>query len=163
MRPVIATAMLLLVLTAADGVFAQNSIALLLVTLPTQARLSLSSSAITFPDADPELTPLVPAVPSGITVSARARVPRNSQITLTVQSTDDLRSGVTVLPASLVTWTATGAGFTAGTMSRTAPQLLGRWTGSGAHTGTQTYRFENRWTHPVGVYSATLVYTLASP
>ena len=163
LRPAILTGLLLVTLTAGDSVSAQNGMTLLMVTLPTQARLSLSSTSVLFPDADPELTPLVSAVPAGITVSARARVPRNSQITLTVQSTDDLRSGVTVLPASLVTWTATGAGFTEGTMSRTAPQLVGRWTGSGVHTGTQTYRFENRWTHPVGVYSATLVYTLASP
>lgn len=152
-----------LAIAGADAVRAQTGITLLLVNLPTQARISLSSTSVTFPDADPGLTPLVPAVPSGITISARARVPRNSQITLTVQSTDDLRSGVTVLPASLVTWTSTGGGFSGGTLSRTAPQLVGRWTGSGARTGTQAYRFENRWTHPVGVYSATLVYTLASP
>jgi hypothetical protein len=93
----------------------------------------------------------------------RARVQRNSQVTLTVQSTDDLRSGVTVLPASLMTWTVTGSGFAGGTLSRSAPQLVGRWTGSGVRVGAQNYRFENRWTHPTGTYSATLVYTLASP
>jgi hypothetical protein len=166
MRLALLTVVALVGLTAAevDGVFAQRGTNLLVVNLPTQARLSLSSTGVTFPDADPGLTPFVPAVPAGITISARARVPLNSQLTLTVQSSDDLRSGVTVLPASLVTWTSTGAGFVgAGTMSRLAPQLVGQWTGSGVRTGTQSYRFENRWTHPVGVYSTTLVYTLASP
>jgi hypothetical protein len=166
MRLALLTVVVLLGLASAgvDGVFAQRGTSLIVVNVPTQARISFSSTSVTFPDADPGLTPLVPAVPAGITISARARVPLNSQITLTVQSSDDLRSGVTVLPASLVTWTATGAGFAgAGTMSRTAPQLVGRWTGSGVRTGTQSYRFENRWTHPVGVYSTTLVYTLASP
>jgi hypothetical protein len=142
---------------------AQRGTSVLLVTLPTTARVSFSTTSVTFPDADPGATPLVPSVPAGVSVSARARVPRNSQVTLTVQSTDDLRSGVTVLPASLITWTATGAGFAGGTLSRTTPQLVGRWTGSGVWTGTQSFRFENRWTHPTGTYSATLVYTLSSP
>ena len=146
-----------------DAVRAQRGTSVLLVTLPTTARVSFSTTSVTFPDADPGATPLVSSVPAGVTISARARVPRNSQITLTLQSTDDLRSGVTLLPASLITWTVTGAGFAGGTLSRTTPQVVGRWTGSGVRTGTQNFRFENRWTHPTGVYSATLVYTLSSP
>jgi hypothetical protein len=158
-----ASAVLLALTLLAPAAWAQRGTAILLVNLPTQARISFSSTSVTFPDADPGLTPLVPSVPVGLTISARARVPRNSQVTLTLQSTDDLRSGVTVLPASLVTWTATGSGFADGTLSRTSPQLVGRWNGSGVRTGTQNFRFENRWTHPTGVYSATLVYTLSSP
>ncbi|HEY7498677.1 MAG TPA: hypothetical protein VH740_09195 [Vicinamibacterales bacterium] len=145
------------------AVRAQRGTTVLLVNLPATARVSFSATSVTFPDADPTATPFVPSVPVGVTISARARVPRNSQITLTLQSTDDLRSGVTVLPASLITWTASGAGFAGGTLSRTTPQLVGRWTGSGVRTGTQNFRFENRWTHPTGIYSATLVYTLSSP
>jgi hypothetical protein len=142
---------------------AQRGVALVVVNLPAQARLAFSATSMTFQDADPDATPSVPSVPSGITISARARTSRNAQITLTVQSTDDLRSGVNVLPASLITWTTSGAGFFGGTLSRTAPQLVGRWTGSGARSGTQSFRFENRWTHPTGRYTATLIYTLASP
>jgi len=150
-------------LLAAVAIEAQRGTALLLVNLPAQARLSFSATSVTYPDADPTTTPLVASVPVSITITVRARVQRNSQVTLTVQSTDDLRSGVTVLPASLMTWTVTGPGFAGGTLSRSAPQLVGRWTGSGVRVGTQSYRFENRWTHPTGTYSATLVYTLASP
>ena len=152
-----------IIVLAAIAVDAQRGTSLLLVNVPTQARISFSAGSITFPDADPTSTPLVASVPAGITISVRARVQPNSQVTLTLQSTDDLRSGVTVLPASLITWTVTGTGFAGGTLSRSAPQLVGRWVGSGARTGTQNFRFENRWTHPVGIYSATLVYTLASP
>ncbi len=148
---------------AAVAIEAQRGTTLLLVNIPAQARLSFSATSVTFPDADPTSTPLVASVPVDITVTVRARVQRNAQVTLTVQSTDDLRSGVTVLPAALITWTTTGAGFAGGTLSRSAQQLVGRWTGSGIKVGTQNYRFENRWTHPTGVYSATLVYTLASP
>jgi hypothetical protein len=164
MRTAILTSLALLVLTiVSPPAGAQQGSAVLLVNLPAQARLSFSSTSVTFPDADPDVAPLVSSVPSGVTINARARVPRNSQVTLTLHSIDDLRSGVTVLPASLVTWTAAGAGFRAGTLRRGAPQLLGLWNGSGAHTGMQSFRFENRWTHPAGTYSATFVYTLATP
>jgi hypothetical protein len=165
MRFAFLTVAVLLACVAAGSreLLAQRGTTVLLVTLPTTARVSFSTASVTFPDSDPDATPLVPSVPAAVTINARARVPRNTQVTLTLQSTDDLRSGVTVLPASLITWTVTGAGFSSGTLSRTAPQLVGRWTGSGARTGTQNFRFENRWTHPIGTYSATLVYTLSSP
>ena len=93
---------------------AQRGTTLLLVNIPAQARLSFSATSVTFPDADPTSTPLVASVPVDITDTFRARVQRNAQVTLTVQSTDDLRSGVTVLPAALITWTTTGAGFARG-------------------------------------------------
>ena len=134
-----------------------------MINFPAQARVTFSATSVTFPDADPTTTPLVASVPADLNISVRARVQRNAQVTLTVQSTDDLRSGVTVLPASLITWTVTGPGFAGGTLSRSAPQMVGRWTGSGVRDGTQNYRFGNSWTHPTGTYSATLVYTLASP
>ena len=127
------------------------------------ARLSISSNTLAFDDADPDLVPEVPASGGPLTITARSRAPRNGLVTLTVQASDDLRSGVTLLPASLITWTGTGAGFVDGTLSRTTPQLVGSWTGSGARVGTQAYRFRNSWTHTPGVYTVTLVYTLTSP
>jgi hypothetical protein len=151
------------ILLAAVTIEAQRGTTVLQINFPAQARVTFSATSVTFPDADPTTTPLVASVPADLNISVRARVQRNSQVTLTVQSTDDLRSGVTVLPASLVTWTVTGSGYTGGTLSRGAPQPVGRWTGSGVRDGTQNYRFENRWTHPAGTYSVTLVYTLASP
>jgi hypothetical protein len=127
------------------------------------ARLSLSTNSITFPDADPDMVPQVPALPGPITITAKARASQNALVTLTVQAGDDLRSGVNVLPASLVTWTGSGPGVVAGTLSATTPQLVASWTGSGTRTGTQAYQFENRWTHPTGTYTVSLLYTLSVP
>ena len=110
--------------------------------------------------------PAVPQVPASggpITITAKARAANNGLVTLTVQASDDLRSGLDVLPAALITWIGSGPGFVNGTLSRTTAQVVGTWVGSGVHTGTQTFRFENRWTHPAGTYSVTLIYTLASP
>jgi hypothetical protein len=153
-----------LVLTVATGAAAQEAVsATLSSSMPPLARLSLSANNLNFPDADPDLVPQVPSSGGPITITAKARAQSGGMVTLTVQASDDLRSGVDMLPVSLITWTASGPGFINGTMSRTSAQLVATWVGSGVRSGTQTYRFENRWTHSSGIYTVTLVYTLTAP
>ena len=142
---------------------AQSANATLSAIIPPTARLSFSTNSLTFPDADPDLVPNVPALSGPVTITAKTLAARNGAVTLTVQASDDLRSGVTVLPATLITWTATGPGFVPGTLSRATPQIVASWTGSGVRNGTVSYFFENRWTHPSGIYTVTLVYTLTAP
>ena len=141
----------------------QHAAATLTVHIGSHARLTFSSMSLVFPEADPDQVPLVPASPPAITITARTRLPRHAQIALTVQASDDLRSGVTTIPASLITWEAGGDGFVAGALSRDDPQLVASWTGSGSRTGTQAFRFQNSWTHPPGTYSVTFVYTMSMP
>jgi len=158
------TPVLVLTFAVAFEVAAQESAtATLTSTMPPIARLSLSANSLSFPDADPDLVPQVPSSGGPIAITARARAQRDAVVTLTVQAADDLRSGISVLPVSLITWTAAGPGFVNGTVSRSAAQLVGTWVGSGVRAGSQTFRFENRWTHPVGVYTVTLTYTLTAP
>lgn len=158
-----AAILLVLSLAVSPDARAQSVSATLSASMPPLARLSLSSNNLSFPDADPDLMPQVPASGGPITITAKARAANNGLVTLTVQASDDLRSGLDVLPAALITWIGSGPGFVNGTLSRTTAQVVGTWLGSGVHTGTQTFRFENRWTHPAGTYSVTLIYTLASP
>ena len=127
------------------------------------AKLSLSSNTLSFPDADPDTVPLVPAAGGAITITAKARASLAATVTLTVLAADDLRSGVDTIPASALTWMASGAGFVNGTVSRAAPQVVASWTGSGIRTGTQTYQFQNSWSYRTGTYSVSLLYTLVSP
>lgn len=141
----------------------QSATATLSVNLGSLARVAFTSTSIAFPNADPDTVPKIAGTPASIAITAKARTTRNSLVTLTVQSTDDLRSGVTVLPASLITWTVTGTGFVAGTLSRSSAQLVGSWTGSGVRAGSQSFFFENGWTHPPGTYTITLVYTISAP
>ena len=153
-----------LVLTVAAGAAAQEAVsATLSSSMPPLARLSLSANNLNFPDADPDLVPQIPSSGGPITITAKARAQSGGMVTLTVQASDDLRSGVDMLPVSLITWTASGPGFINGTMSRTSAQLVATWVGSGVRSGTQTFRFENRWTHPSGIYTVSLVYTLTAP
>ena len=150
------------VLVAAPAA-AQQATATLNVALPPTARLSISSSTITFPDANPDLVPVVSSSPPSVTITAKARASFGATVTLTVEATDDLRSGLDTIPVSTITWTAAGAGFVGGTLSRSSPQLLGTWGNSGLQTGQQSFQFANRWTYAPGIYTVTLVYTLTSP
>lgn len=150
-------------LIAGSAVRAQETaVGTLNANFGTIARLSLSSSSLAFPDADPDSVPQVPAATS-VTVTAKARATRLATVSLTVLANDDLRSGVTTIPVQHLTWTASGGGFVPGTVSRAAAQTLASWTGSGVRTGTQDYFFRNLWTHPTGTYTVTIVYTLTAP
>jgi hypothetical protein len=141
---------------------AQTDTATLNASINGEARLSLSTLALTFPDADPDTVPSIPASPGAVTISAKARTSINGAVTLTVQAADQLRSGLNTIPASQVTWTATGAGFTNGTLSSTSAQIVAAWTGSGVHTGTQSFFFRNLWSYPTGTYTVTLTFTLSA-
>jgi hypothetical protein len=154
---------LLLSLAVSVAAQAQSVSATLSANMPPLARLSVSANNLSFPDADPDLVPHVLASGGPITITAKARAAHDGQVTLTVQASDDLRSGIDVLPAALITWIGSGPGFVNGTLSRTTAQVVGTWLGSGVRIGTQAFRFENRWTHPAGIYTVTLVYTLSAP
>jgi hypothetical protein len=82
---------------------------------------------------------------------------------LTVQAKDDHTDRTNRIGVENVRWNASGAGFRSGTLSRTAPQVLGSWTGSGERTGSVSFFLANRFEYPTGTYSATLVYTLTIP
>lgn len=145
------------------GAAAQPATATLSANIGTHAKLSLSTTSISFPDADPDDVPQVPALGGALLITAKARATAGTLVVLTVVATDDLRSGVSVLPASNITWSSTGAGFVSGTLSASAPATLGSWVGSGARSGTQQLYFRNLWTHPTGIYTTSIVYTLSVP
>mgnify|MGYP001049743476 FL=1 len=133
------------------------------VTIGGLAKLTLSATALAFPDADPDTVPAIPAAGGPISIGARARTTLGSPVTLVVQAGSDLRSGLDTIPATQLRWTAVGTGFVGGTMSYSAAQPVASWTGSGAWTGTQSYTLLNSWNYPTGTYSATLTYTLTAP
>jgi hypothetical protein len=151
------------VVAPAAGAAAQASTATISANVATLAKLTLSRSTASFPDADPDTVPQVAATGGAITITAKARARPATVVLLTVQASSDLRSGLNVIPATNVTWTATGSGFVAGTVSAVSPVTLASWTGSGIRTGTQSLFFRNLWTHPTGTYTVSLVYTLTSP
>ena len=142
---------------------AQAQSATLAANFSTVAKLTLSTATISFPDADPDAIPLIPSTGGPVFISAKARATPGAQVVLTVVAADDLRSGVNVISASNITWTATGPGFVGGTLSSSSPVTVGAWSGSGVRTGTQQLYFTNLWSHPTGTYTVSLLYTLTAP
>ena len=155
--------LLIATLLGAAPAAGQVATATLNANLNPVARLSLSTNSLTFPDADPDVLPVLTASPATVLITAKARASWGSTVTLTLQASDDLRSGVTTIPAGAVTWTASGDGFVGGTVSRASPQTVASWTGSGVHTGSQSFAFKNLWTYPSGTYTLTMLYTLSAP
>lgn len=141
---------------------AQAETATLNANLSGIARLTFSSNAITFPDADPDTVPQISAIPGSIAITAKARATPGGEVSLTVQAGDELRSGLDTIPASHITWTASGPGFVGGTLSATVPQVVGSWMGSGVRSGTVIFQFLNLWTYAVGTYTLTMTFTLSA-
>lgn len=133
------------------------------VTVAALAKLSLSSTTLSFPDANPDMVPAIPSTGGPITITTRVRATPGSTVTLSVQASDDLRFGTATIPASAVRWTTTGNGFQHGTMNRTVAQNVGTWVGSGHRVGTQAFTLANSWNYATGSYSTTFVYTLSAP
>ena len=130
-------------------------------TINARAKLTINSTTITFPDANPDSVPNIAALENPVSVTSSAR--SNFTVDLTVLVSGDLTSGSDTIPITNITWTRTGTGYRIGTMNRTTPQLAGRWTGSGNRNGTFSYFLVNSWSYAKGSYTATAIYTLTAP
>jgi hypothetical protein len=131
--------------------------------LASSAQLSITPSSINFPNADPDNVPSIKANENPVTVTVNAQSTLFRTITLTVLAHGDLISGSNPIAIGNVTWTATGTGFRAGTMSRTTSQTAGSWRGSVNSTGTFSYFLKNSWSYATGNYTQTITYTLTAP
>ena len=151
------------VLVATPVAAQTTTTATLSANVGTLANLTLSSVSVSFPDADPDAVPQVSAAGGPLTITTKARATHLSQVMLTVQANGPLRSGLNTIAAGAITWTSTGTGFVAGTLSSAASVTVGSWIGSGTRAGTQTLKFQNLWTYATGTYTATLTYTLSAP
>ena len=132
-------------------------------TVSATAKLSLSSAAVSFADADPDTVPSIAATGGAITITAKAKTGAAGVATLTVLAAADLVSGSDSIAITNVTWTVTGASYAAGTMSKSSAVSVGSWTGSGVRVGTQSYLLANSWSYTTGSYSASATYTLTAP
>jgi hypothetical protein len=162
-RPIVVILLGWAVIASPTRAAAQASTATLSANVGTVAGLTLSTASLAFPDADPDTTPQIPATSGPLLITAKSRATAGAQVVLSVQAVDDLRSGVTVIAASNITWIGSGAGFVGGTLTKAAPATVATWTGSGIRSGSQQFFFRNLWTHPTGTYTLTMTYTLTSP
>lgn len=136
--------------------------------------LTITPSAITFPDASPTTTPSIPATAAvAVQVTAVGGLPTDAWSVQALAS-GDLAAGPNSIAISNVTWTsAQTAGnclnwctCQAGTASRVAPQgmIAGQGsTGVFGVTCTQNYRLANNWSYRPGAYTQVITITATSP
>jgi hypothetical protein len=125
--------------------------------------LSVTPASISFPSADPDVTPTIAAAP--VVVSIRIRQ-SSGPWQLTVLANGDLMSGGETVDITNVAWTATPVPpFQNGTLSRTVAQRMASGTGNVNPTqnGSVVFRLANSWNYAAGTYTQTLVFTLSAP
>lgn len=155
---------LLVALTPALALAASDNATLTInATVAARAKLTISPTTINFPDADPDVTASIPANENAVTVSAKIRTSAAGNATLTCLANGDLTSGSNTIAINNVSWTATGSGFSNGTMNASTAQSVGTWTGSGNRSGTFSFFLANSWAYTVGSYAQTATYTLSAP
>ncbi len=162
--PVLLCIVLGLAMGATDAKAASSQPLTINYALAARVSLTLSPTTVNFPDTDPTTVPAVPAAENPVMVTAKFRKDPATVLTATlVCQGGPLVSGADTIPASSVTWSATGTGFTGGTLNNAAPQPVGSWTGSGAYTGNLNFSLANLWSYPVGNYTGNITYTLTAP
>lgn len=135
--------------------------------------ISLSATDITFDDVmpTPSQTPgttSIAANENAVDVRVFALIIPGSSLSLTVRANGDLTDGGTnTIGIGAVSWTVTGAGYVAGTMSTAADVAVGSWAGIAGvlhwHEGTFSYFFERDYENQVpATYTATATYTLSA-
>lgn len=138
----------------------------LLCAVPdAQALVKLSIwGPVTFPDADPDLVPVIGPVDVRVRVQA---IDRGTPIpwVLTIQADGDLTSGPQTISATNVSWTATPSPpLQSGTLSTVIPVLLGSEArGPRPFFGQLSFYFQNSWSYVPGNYSTTATVTLSTP
>jgi hypothetical protein len=128
-----------------------------------RAKLTLGVNTINFPDEDPDLVASIPANENAVNVNVKVRTDAASTSTLTHKAGGDLVDGGKTITIDNVTWTATGAGYVAGTMSTSSDEAAGSWDGPGNFSGTFSYFLANSWDYEPGSYTASSTYTLTAP
>jgi hypothetical protein len=131
--------------------------------IESAASLTISTTAINFATANPDTVSSIANTEGAVNVQVKVRTGVASSVTLTHQAVGPLTSGSNTIAINNVSWTSSGTGFAAGTMSSSTPVSAGAWTGSGARSGTFSYALVNSWNYAVGSYTVSSTYTLTAP
>jgi hypothetical protein len=131
--------------------------------------LSLDKTTLTFNDVAPQFvanpsTRQIPAAEGALQVTVFAVVIPSQPVKLTVTANGDLTDGSNTIPASALSWTASGTGFaTSGTLQNGTAVQAGSWTGVFTYqVGTMNFSFLRDYVNQVpGNYTMTATFTLS--
>lgn len=119
--------------------------------------------AVSFPDADPDTTPILGPEDVRIRVMSFGS-DRTASWILTMQADADLTAASEVIPASNISWRAAPSPpFRDGVLSTVVPILLGSGSGDTRMWGLLSFYMQNSWSYISGYYSTTAMITLSAP
>jgi len=125
--------------------------------------ITVSPTSVSFPSANPDVSPVVAAAPVVVTIRIRQS---SGPWSLTVLANGDLLAGASTVDITNVSWTATPAPpFQNGVLSKTVAQSMASGTGNvnPATNGSVTFRLANAWNYNAGLYTQTVTFTLSAP
>ncbi len=133
----------------------------LVARIQPRVALSLDQSQLTFAGSEDQA--LIPAQEGAVQVTARGRAGASRPLTLTMQAASDLEGAAGSIPIQQVSWLARGGAAATGFLSRTEPQLIGRWAAGGVYTAQLQFSLRNNGSFLPGDYAAAVNFTLSSP
>lgn len=149
---------------AADAQTQLNAELQVAASFGDRVKMVFDRTAVVFDTEAYDPSTIVPVKAAPLSVTAKARVPPNARVLLTVQADGPFTSGTNSIPANKLSYTITGPGFgPGGNANQHAARTIGSWRGSGEWQGTQTYEFLDSWDYVVGSYSLTMTYTVVMP
>lgn len=136
------------------------------VTLAEWYDLYIGTNTVTFTDVAPVVgqnpgTVQIEANENPVAVRVFAIIVPASSLNLTVTAAGDFHS---TIPATTVSWTASGTGYQAGSLQAGTPVNVGQWTGSVLHwhEGQLNFSFLRDYANQEpGTYSIVATYTLS--
>ncbi|WP_214175287.1 hypothetical protein [Geomobilimonas luticola] len=141
---------------------------------PVNLQITLSTTAVTFPDQDPDLFPVSQqsGAPVQVILSTK-NLTATAPYSCSVIARGDLMSGTSTIPIANVTWTAVtvaadpGESFFNGTLSSAAPVKVAQGYGNDSRKtplqGNLTFFIQNLWSYETGTYSQTVDFTISAP
>ncbi|MBC7363000.1 MAG: hypothetical protein H5U07_00470 [Candidatus Aminicenantes bacterium] len=130
--------------------------------------LSLDKNTLTFNDVAPQYvsnpsTTEISAAEGPLQVTVFAVVIPSQPVKLTITANGDLTDGSNIIPASAISWTASGNGFASGTLENGTAVEAGSWTGIFTYQeGTMNFSFLRDYVNQVpGNYTMTATFTLS--
>lgn len=136
------------------------------VTLLEWYDIYINPTTITFTDVAPQISQTPPATQisaneNPVNVRAFAILLPSASLQLTATANSDFHS---TIPASTVSWTATGSGYMDGQLQTGTAVTVGEWTGSILHwhVGQLNFSFYRDYVNQEpGTYSITATFTLS--
>ena len=126
-----------------------------------RASLSLSRTQISFDGREDQR--IIPSQEEPVQVTVKVRAGPSRAITLNVRAESDLEGLSGAIPIDRVQWTAQGTRTSTGVLSKTAEQMVDRWTHSGIFQTLLQFALKNDGNFLPGICSTFVDFTLASP